>query len=308
MTTASAFGISFVIPCHDGGALVAEAVDSLLRQPLSFPFEVIVVDDGSGELLTLAAIDTVTADPRVRVHRLRTRQGVQVARTAGLKAARYGYVMPLDCDDLLATDPELLAGGSYPERAVRILAGDPAVAFVHTYSQMFGDFEGLTISAYPCTEQLVVRKHHAPMPLIYRTADALAAGGYDSRIRKWQDWAFAISLLAARHRRGCGTEIRCIAGPFHRYRIHRRFQRISATSVSELEVVRLVVDRHLDYFQTVLGDPRPADELAATVYAHKPDRLTDLLHMAAADLDQALTLAHQRRATLASPADRLGIP
>ena len=37
--------ISVVIPCHDDGATLGEAVDSALRQDV--PVDVIVVDDGS---------------------------------------------------------------------------------------------------------------------------------------------------------------------------------------------------------------------------------------------------------------------
>ena len=38
-------------------------------------------------------------------------------------------------------------------------------------------------------------------------------------------------------------------------------------------------------------DHRPALDLACRVYASKPDRLTELLHMAAFNLDQALTVS-----------------
>ncbi|WP_245998772.1 hypothetical protein [Nocardia pseudobrasiliensis] len=173
---------------------------------------------------------------------------------------------------------------------------------------MVGDFDGLTISAYPADEQLIARKHHAPLPIVYRRRDGLAAGGYDPAIRKWQDWAFAIDLLATRYRRCAANRIHCLPGPFHEYRIHQRWQRLSAGEVSELETTLLVVERNLDYFQAVLDDPRPARKIAELVCAAKPNRLTDLLHMAAYDLDQALTVARGRQFTLASPYEPLGIP
>ncbi|MFD4432454.1 glycosyltransferase family 2 protein [Nocardia sp. NPDC058497] len=267
-----------------------------------------VVDYGSDDHNTLTSIDACIEFPDVHVVRLPSKRGAQAARNAGLGAARYPYVLPLDSDDRLATEPALLAGGSYPEQAVRLLAASPHLAFVHTYSQMFGAFDGLTISAYPCREQLLARKHHAPMSIVYRRTDALAAGGYDRRVRKWQDWAFAIDLLAARHRRGATNEISCIPGPLHEYRVHSRFARLSTAQVDELESVQLVVEKNLDYFHVILDEDRPAADVAAAVCASKPDRLTDLLHMAAVDLDQALALARGRKATLGSPVDVLGIP
>ncbi|WP_435593847.1 glycosyltransferase family 2 protein [Nocardia sp. bgisy118] len=305
----SRFGISVIIPCYNsGGELLAEAIDSVVHQPLFCPLEIVVVDDGSDDAATLAAIETTIHRPEVRVVRLAHNLGAQVARNAGLDAARFDYILPLDSDDRLATDPQLLACGGYLEPAIRLLDSSYEIAFVHTYSRMFEGFTGLTISAYPLHEELLVRKHHAPMPIVYRRADALAAGGYDPRIRKWQDWAFAIDLLAARQRRGTTNAIACIAGPYHEYRVHSRFPRVSTSSVSELQMTRHVVEKNLDYFRAVLDDERCAAELAAEVYARKPDRLTDLLHMAAADLDQALTVAGQRHATMISLADSLGIP
>lgn len=301
-------GLTVIVPCYNSGQLVLEAVDSVARQPMSNPLEIIVVDDGSDDPETLTSIDACREFPDVRVVRQGANGGAQAARNVGLDIARYPYVLPLDSDDRLSTDPDLLVNGSYPEQAVQLLASSPHLAFIHTYSQMFGAFNGLTISAYPCREELLVRKHHAPMSIVYRRADALAAGGYDRGVRKWQDWAFAISLLAARHRRGETNEISCIPLPFHGYRVHSRFARLSAAQVDELESVRLVVEKNLDYFHAVLGDDRPSAEVAAFVWASKPDRLTDLLHMAAVDLDQALTLVRGREATLGSPVDVLGIP
>ncbi|WP_433620985.1 glycosyltransferase family 2 protein [Nocardia sp. CA-120079] len=301
-------GISIVLPCHNGGELLTDAVESIVQQPLSVPLEIIVIDDGSTDPDTLVAIDNLTDCAAVRVIRLPTNRGAQAARNAGLDAAHYEYILPLDCDDRLATDRQLLAGGGYLQSAVQILDSRPEVAFVHTYSRMFEGFDGLTISAYPCREQLLVRKHHAPLSIVYRRADALAAGGYDRRVRKWQDWAFAIDLLAARHRAGAANEIACVPGPFHEYRIHTRFPRLSTSQVDEQEMTRLSVEKNLDYFHAVLYDNRPAAGLAAFVCASKPDRMTDLLHMAATDLDQALAVARQRRASLASPTDVLGIP
>lgn len=278
------------------------------QQPLSTRMEIIVIDDGSTDRDTLAAIDNSAASAAVRVIRLPTNRGAQAARNVGLDAAHYEYILPLDCDDRLATDRQLLASGGYLESAVQILDSRPEVAFVHTYSRMFEGFDGLTISAYPCREQLLVRKHHAPLSIVYRRADGLAAGGYDRRVHKWQDWAFAIDLLATRHRAGAANEIACVPGPFHEYRIHTRFPRLSTSQVDEQEMTRLSVEKNLDYFHAVLDDDRPAVQLAAFICASKPDRLTDLLHMAATDLDQALAMARQRRASLASQTDVLGIP
>ncbi|MET9973848.1 glycosyltransferase family A protein [Streptomyces microflavus] len=177
-------GLSFVIPCFNPGHYLREAVDSLRAQPHAFPYEVLIVDDRSDDSHTLHTLSACADLPGVRVRRLAARGGHHAARNVGLRHARFGYVMQLDADDRLATDPELLADGSFPDRAVEILRADPTVAFVHTMSRMFGDFDGLTISSCPCPEELVLRKHQVPTSIVHRHADALVGGLYEPRVVK----------------------------------------------------------------------------------------------------------------------------
>ncbi|WP_236246261.1 glycosyltransferase family 2 protein [Streptomyces sp. CC210A] len=308
MTTTGHGGISFVIPCHNAGDYLVEAVESVVEQPLRRPYEVVIVDDGSDDGTTRKAIDTCAELPGVRVVRLEQRQGHHAARNAGLVAARLEYVMQVDADDRLATEPFLLRGGSYPDRAVAILESDPDTAFVHTMSWMFGAFEGFTISSYPCREDLVVRKHHVPTSIVCRRADALECGLYDPRVLKWGDWAFAVNLLASRFRRGAANNIRCVAGPFYEYRVHSRVDRVSDAEVSELDMTRLVVEENLDFFRDRLERNDSAAEIALDVLEQKPTRLDDLLYMAQFDLHQAQIVAQQREFSLSSPYEVLGIP
>lgn len=81
MTTTHA-GISFVVPCHNAGDYLIEAVESVVEQSLRRPYEVVIVDDGSDDDTTLKAIDTCAEMPGVRVLRLAQRQGHHVARNA----------------------------------------------------------------------------------------------------------------------------------------------------------------------------------------------------------------------------------
>lgn len=300
--------ISYLVPCYNCGDYVRDAVTSLLDQPIDFAREVIVIDDGCDDTATIAAITACTTLTDVRVVRARRNGGAQSARNLGLAAARYPYILALDSDDRMATLPTLLSDGSYPGRAVEMLWSDPDVAFVHTMSRMFGDFDGLTISAYPCEEGLVLRKHHVPMPIVYRRTDALMAGGYDEQITKWQDWAFAVDLMGARYQRGLANRINCVPGPLHEYRVHTRWSRLSNASVSELAMTTLVVKKNLEYFRCRLEDTRPAAEIARDICTGKPTRLTDLLHMARYDLDQALQVARDRGFALSNPYEHLGIP
>lgn len=308
MKAPDAEGISFVVPCYNAGDYVLEAVESLVRQPLRLPYEIVLVDDGSDDQPTLRAVRACARHPQVRVLRLAGRSGHHAARNTGIGAARFDFVMQLDADDRLSTQPELLAAGTYPDIAVRMLREDPGTAFVHTMSRMFGDFDGLTISSYPCRDDLVMRKHHVPTSIVYRRTEAIDGGLYDPRVLKWGDWAFAVNLLAGRFRRGLQNRIAYVPGAFHEYRIHSRGSRVSQADVSEFDMTLLVVTANLDLFRHHLGTDGTAQGIARDVVARKPSRLEDLLHMAAFDVRQALTVARQRGFSLVNPQESLGIP
>jgi glycosyltransferase involved in cell wall biosynthesis len=62
------------------------------------PFEVIFVDDGSGDRSSVIVRGFHKADHRVRLLRLKTHAGRTSAIDAGLKAARGRWVVVMDAD------------------------------------------------------------------------------------------------------------------------------------------------------------------------------------------------------------------
>src|SRR5262245_60758400 len=87
--------VSVVIPAHNCGRFIGDALDSVLRQ--NYPLlEIFVIDDGSTD-------DTcdVVARYSDRVSLVRQRNaGAAVARNVGMKLARGRYVALLDADDV----------------------------------------------------------------------------------------------------------------------------------------------------------------------------------------------------------------
>jgi glycosyltransferase involved in cell wall biosynthesis len=95
--------VSVIIPCHNGAAFLAEAIESALSQTIP-ALEVIVIDDGS----TDATADVVACYPQVQ-YVYQQQQGVSVARNLGLKLSQGEYIVFLDHDDRLM--PEALEIG-----------------------------------------------------------------------------------------------------------------------------------------------------------------------------------------------------
>lgn len=111
--------VSAIIPTHNRGARIAEALDSVFGQSLP-PDEVIVVDDGS--------TDDTEALLRRRFPGIRylrqAHRGVSAARNRGIEAARGRWLAFLDSDDRWM--PEKLA------RQLAALEHRPAYRIAHT--------------------------------------------------------------------------------------------------------------------------------------------------------------------------------
>ncbi|MGH7365334.1 MAG: glycosyltransferase family 2 protein [Candidatus Rokuibacteriota bacterium] len=94
--------VSVVIPCWNGGAYLAQAVDSVRAQSMP-DWECIIVDDGSTDGTPEIAAGLTRADRRIGMTRQR-RRGIGGARNRGIDLARGDYVQFLDADDAILPD------------------------------------------------------------------------------------------------------------------------------------------------------------------------------------------------------------
>lgn len=97
--------VSVVLPVRDAAPTVATAIGSIRVQTLA-DWELIVVDDGSGDGTAAGLSDLARADSRIRVI-AQGRQGVAAAFNAGIAAARGELIARMDADD--ESHPERLA-------------------------------------------------------------------------------------------------------------------------------------------------------------------------------------------------------
>jgi GT2 family glycosyltransferase len=94
--------VSVLLPVRDGGAPLDQAMDSLLAQTFT-DFEVVSVDDGSGDDSGVRLEGWAARDRRVRVLR-RPPRGLVPALEEGLSACRAPLIARMDADDLCAPD------------------------------------------------------------------------------------------------------------------------------------------------------------------------------------------------------------
>lgn len=96
--------ISVLMPVFNGEHYLAAAMASVLGQQ-HHDLELLVLDDGSTD--SSAAIARSFGDPRVRLIRNGSNQGVIRTRNRGIREARGAFIAFLDCDDIAL--PERLA-------------------------------------------------------------------------------------------------------------------------------------------------------------------------------------------------------
>jgi glycosyltransferase involved in cell wall biosynthesis/GT2 family glycosyltransferase len=220
--------LSVIIPCHDDGDYLIDAVASVERNASAA--ELIIVDDGSTQPRTLE----VLAALREAGHRVieQPHSGLPAARNRGIAASAGDYLLPLDADN------RLLPG--FAADAVALLDADPAAGVVYGDRRDFGARSG----------DVVVPELDLPRLLWSNYIDACAVmrrsvwtdvGGYDVAFPEWEDWDFWLG--AARR----GWRFVRIPRPTFEYRIrpdslHHRFLR----RTDYPSILRRLYDKHRD--------------------------------------------------------------
>jgi len=189
--------VSVVIPTFNRAGLVGRAIESVLAQTWQ-QIEIVVVDDGSTD-----ATKTVVEQygPRVRYVR-QDNAGVAAARNAGVRLAREELIAFLDSDDCwLPRKLELQVPAMADPQVVlcftnRSLASRPG-------ADRFSDI-GWQPMGNPCvlTDPAAVATWPAGSPIIasssvYRKTAFLKAGGYDERLRVFEDLRLDFRLALA---------------------------------------------------------------------------------------------------------------
>jgi hypothetical protein len=174
--------VTVVVPCHDDGEFLLEAVASAERCAPS-DAELVVVDDGSSDPRTLEVLAVLEA-LGYRVERVAHR-GLAAARNHGFRCARGRYVLPLDPDN------RLLPG--FLEHAVERLDARPEVGVVYGDWREFGGRNGPRVTGEFDLKRLLVGNFIDACAVV-RKAAWEGAGGYDEGLPALEDWELWIAL------------------------------------------------------------------------------------------------------------------
>jgi GT2 family glycosyltransferase len=182
--------VSVIVPTRDRASLLGRTLRSICAQR-AVDIEILVVDDGSRD--EHAAI-RASADPRVRVLRSPTSEGVSAARNRGIAAARGRWIAFCDDDDLWA-----------PRKLADQLSAANAACASWVYSgdvNVNGSLRVLSGSPPPppC-EVMQMMSRRNPLSSggsnVLVRADLLAAtGGFDPGLRRTEDWDLWLRLAS----------------------------------------------------------------------------------------------------------------
>ncbi len=180
--------VSVVLPTHERGAVLGEAMASVLGQTYE-ALELLVVDGGSTDR-TPEVVESFD-DPRVRYHRRAEPAGVSAARNLGVEETDGEFVAFVDSDD--RWHPEKLRR---QVAALRERGPDCAVAYCGIEKS---SGEPRTRDGASGDVEAAVRRMAVPTytsTLLVRRAALQACGGFDEGLPCFEDWDLCLRLAA----------------------------------------------------------------------------------------------------------------
>jgi O-antigen biosynthesis protein len=201
--------VTVIIPCYNYGEFVRNAIDSVLAQSFK-KFELIVLDDGSSDDLTLRVLRDIKCDKTKVLHQ--TNQGLADTRNNGALVATGKYICYLDADDTL--EP------TYLEKTVSALELDESLGSCYSWVKCFGESNSVwkTKDLHPfyLRQYTTAPSHSVIRKEAWEKVKSLNGSGFLTKYNGYfEDWVFWIDMVQ------CGFRGKVIPEPLIRYRVHK---------------------------------------------------------------------------------------
>lgn len=227
--------LSVVVPYYNLGAYVAETIASIVASSYR-PLEIVIVDDGSDDPASVAALEQIGqryAD-LVRIVRY-DRGGLACARNRGAQIARGEFLAFVDADDLV--EP------SFFERAIDVLQRYDNVSFVYSWVRFFGESDACW-PTWNAEFPYLLAHNMLTAFVVVRRSDFLEWGRNDPSLRyALEDHDAWISMVE----HGCvGVSL---PDPLVRYRLRSDSMYHSLSEAQILEMYNRIIARHRSTYE-----------------------------------------------------------
>lgn len=234
--TQNDIALSVVIPCYNQGEYILDALSSV--QSCTEPvYEVIIVNDGSTEALTLKVLSYLKDKGYQVIYQ--ENQGLAAARNNAIKMAKGRYILPLDSDNKIR--------GNYITKGIEILDKYPEVGVVYGNAELFGDKTGIwELPDFDVNR--IMMGNFIDACAVIRKSMWEDCGGYDSNIPDklgYEDWDLWLGATEK------GWKFYHVSEVLFDYRF-RENSMVSRCNIPEnrRQLIRYIYSKHIGFFVT----------------------------------------------------------
>lgn len=181
--------VSVMMLCYNTPAEHLQQAWVSLQAQTFTDWEMILADDASTDPGTVAALETIARDSRVKSRRLEENVGQARARNVALESCTADLVAILDSDDIALPD--------WLDRQIAYMAANAHVTICGCQIEVFLGTEVLGKTNHPAEITREAIRHQAGRGFIwflnnpgvvYRLAPIVELGGYDPTLRRGEDY------------------------------------------------------------------------------------------------------------------------
>ena len=180
--------VSIIMPVRDRAGLLGEAIRSVLEQTYE-NFELIVVDDGSGD--DSVSVVRSFADPRIRIFEHPEPTGVSATRNRGLQKARGDLIAYLDSDNTWKPDYLSAMAGLFQVKP------DADAAYCGQYLFRGCEKEPFAVRFASYHRSLLFNRNYIDLNCFVHRHSILETigGGFCEKINRWVDWEVILRIV-----------------------------------------------------------------------------------------------------------------
>ncbi len=232
--------ISIIIPCFNAGIYLEEAVRSARSAGGDYSSEIILINDGSNDPVTLAALEELSKTNIVILHQ--ENKGPAAARNAGIQKASASLVLFLDSDNRLRP--------GFISQAITMLSSNVAIDIIYGKPHFFGDVLGKRdFKTGPYDLQKLWIENYIDMCSVVRKHVFAEIGLLDEHpvMIGHEDWELWLRAGIA------GKQFHFLDQEVFDYRLNPNGLHVNeAINRKYLDMVRYVYGKHYEYFQRMM--------------------------------------------------------